>query len=40
MLDNLKGWLSRVKQEGADPVPGRVQVIAELHAGQPRETGA
>jgi len=38
MLDNLKGWLSRVKQEGADPVPGRVQVIAELHAGQPQET--
>lgn len=35
MVDNLKRWLSRAKQEGADPVPGRVQAIAELHAAQP-----
>ena len=33
MLSYLGGWLSRVK-EGVDPVLKRVQVIAELHAGQ------
>ena len=37
MLSNLKGWLSRVKGEGADPVLKRVQAVAELHAGQPQE---
>jgi len=37
MLNNLKGWLSRVKEGGADPVLRRVQAIAELHAGQPQE---
>ncbi|KAF9650925.1 hypothetical protein BDM02DRAFT_3185071 [Thelephora ganbajun] len=37
MLNNLKGWLSCVKEEGADPLLKRVQVIAELHAGRPQE---
>lgn len=37
MLSDLKGWLSRMKEEGADPVLQRVQVIAELHAGKPQE---
>ena len=36
MLSNLKGWLSRVKEEGADPVLKRVQAISELHTGQPQ----
>lgn len=31
MLGDLKGWLSRVKEGGADPVLMRVQTIAELH---------
>ena len=35
MLDNLKGWLSRVKEGGGDPVLKRIQSIAKLHAGQP-----
>lgn len=39
MLDNLNGWLSRVKQEGTNTVLERVQTIAELHAGQPRGQG-
>jgi len=40
MLNNLRGWLSRVEQEGADPVLERVQTVAELHAGQPQEARA
>ena len=40
MLNNLNGWLSRVKQEGAGPVLERVQAIAELHARQPQEAKA
>ena len=36
MLSNLKEWLSRVKEEGADPVLKRVQAIAEFHARQPQ----
>lgn len=40
MLNNLKGWLSRVKREGADPVLGRVQAVAEFHAGKPQEVRA
>jgi len=39
MLNNLKGWLYRVEQEGTNPVLERVQAIAELHAGQPRGQG-
>jgi len=31
MVSNLKEWISRVKEEGADPVLKRVQTIAELH---------
>ena len=35
MLSDLKGWLSRVKEKGADPVLKRVQTIAELHVREP-----
>jgi len=40
MLNNLKGWLFRVKGEEADPVLRRVQAVAGLHAGQPQEAEA
>ena len=31
MLSDLRGWFSRVKEEGADPVSKRAHTIAELH---------
>ena len=40
MLSNLKGWLSHVKGEEADPILKRVQAIAGLHAVQPQEAKA